>query len=231
MTWSSQLIFLALLVCVFVLLLRSYRKQNAMEESFLCSILLMAAACVVPDAVVFFPVVWWAFHLLWADSLRVYIASVLGILFFLFYATLAYFFYPEWWMVDFVRSQIDASLVRSICFWPGYAVSSIGYLAVVALFSLLGMWLLVAHLFKYSRANVRVQTRVLLSIPFFFLALLSCLFPSTSGNCLLLPLMALAIYLTVIYLKAYGFPRIKPRQHRSSRHRRRKMKRPTKYYY
>lgn len=230
MTWLSQLILLALLAGVFVLLLRSYRKQNAMEESFLCSILLMGAACVAPEAVVFFPVVWWSFHLLWADSLRVYLASVLGILFFTLYAVLTCFFFPDWWVIDYVQSQIDASLVRSVCFWPGQTVASVEYLAAIGLFSLMGIWALIAHLLKYSRANVRVQTRVLLTIPFLLLSVLSCLFPS-GGNGLLLPLVALAMYLAITYVKAYGFPRIKRKQRRSSRHKRRKMKRPVKYYY
>lgn len=230
MTWLSQLILLALLAGVFVLLLRSYRKQNAMEESFLCSILLMGAACVAPEVVVFFPVVWWAFHLLWADGLRVYLASMLGILFFLLYAALVYFFYPDWWVVGYVRSQIDVLLIRSVCFWPGQMVAPIEYLTVTGLFSLLGIWALIAHLLKYSRANVRVQTRVLLTIPFLLLSVVSCIFPS-AGNCLLLPLVALAMYLAVIYVKVYGFPRFKRKQHRSNRHKRRKMKRPVKYYY
>ena len=52
-----QTILLILVGAAFALLLGTYRKQNAVEESFLCGILLMLAGCVVPDALLFFPVV------------------------------------------------------------------------------------------------------------------------------------------------------------------------------
>ena len=214
-----QLILLVLVGTAFILLLRTYRKQNAIEESFLCSILLMAAGCIVPETLLLFPAVWWAFTVLWSDGLRVYLASICGIMLVAFYAVLAWQFLPESTLTLFVLERITNAFSRLLIYkqtsLPVYE------LAIAAAAAVLGLWALIAHLSRYARANVRIQNFLLVTVPFFALSALSVLFPAADGNCMLSTLAASALFLVGLYLHAYGFPRIRMPQRRRDTSRRR----------
>ena len=214
-----QLILLVLVGTAFVLLLRTYRKQNAIEESFLCSILLMAAGCIVPETLLLFPAVWWAFTVLWSDGLRVYLASVCGIMLVAFYAVLAWQFLPESTLTLFVSERITNAFQRQLIY--KFTNLQIYKLSIAASAAVLGLWALIAHLSRYARANVRIQNFLLVTVPFFALSALSVLFPAADGNCMLSTLAASALFLVGLYLHAYGFPRIRMPQRRrdTSRHR------------
>ena len=223
-----QLIELVLVGGAFALLLKTYRKQNAMEESFLCSILLMASGCIVPESLLLFPAIWWAFTVLWSDCLRVYLASVCAILLVVFYAVLVWIFLPDSTLTLFVQNQLTDAFSRT----PIYRLTDLPIytLCIAATSAVLGFWVLFAHLARYRRANVRVQNFFLVSLPFFFLGLLSVLFPSTGGNCMLSVLAGSALFLTGLYLSAYGFPRIRlPKRRRPSPNSRRWRRRRNPY--
>ena len=212
-----QAILLVLVGSAFALLLRMYRKQNAIEESFLCGILLMVAGGVVPDAWLLIPVVWWAYTVLWADSLRVYLASVCAILLIGFYVALCWFVLPDSAVTVFVRERVMNAFSRSFCYAEGEAVPSLRWLITAAAATFLGVWSLLTHLSRYSRANVRVQNFLLVAVPFFLLSLLSVLFPARDGASLLFVLLGSAVFFMALYLSAYGFPRIRlPKRSRTS---------------
>lgn len=217
--WITQLTLLVLVSAVFALLLKTYRQQTAMEESFLCSMLLMCAGCVTPDALLFFPVVWWAFVVLWSNNLRMYMASMCGIMLVVLYAVLVLFLWPESIVVASVRSQLTESLSRQLLTFDSSPLT-IWRIVTAGIAMFIGLCAMIAHLSRFARANVRVQSRVLISIPFLLLSILSCLFPTASGNCLLAILVAAAVYLSILYLASYGIPRVRfPRKERR-RHRR-----------
>lgn len=220
-----QLILLVLVGTAFALLLSTYRKQNAIEESFLCSILLMAAGCIVPESLLLFPAVWWAFTVLWSDGLRVYLASVCGILLVAFYAVLVWLFLPESALALFVEERLTNAFSRVLFL---QAEMPLPELTVAAAAAVLGLWALIAHLARYTRANVRIQNFLLVTLPFFALSVLSVVFPAADGNCMLSTLAASALFLAGLYLNAYGMPRIRlPKRRRDmSRRRMRGRKNP-----
>lgn len=210
-----QAILLVLVGAAFALLLGTYRKQNAVEESFLCGVLLMLAGCVVPDALLFFPVVWWSFTVLWSDNLRVYLASACAILLVSFYVAILWFIWPDSTTALFVQDNIYNALART----PVFRLSGLPLyqLIIAAVAAFFGLWSLFAHLSRYTRANVRTQNFLLVTIPFFLLSLLSVIFPAANGNNMLSVLVGMALFLIGLYLKAYGFPRIRlPKRQRTS---------------
>lgn len=214
MFFVRQAILLVLVGAAFALLLGTYRKQNAVEESFLCGILLMLAGCVMPDALLFFPVVWWGFTVLWSDSLRVYLASVCAIMLVGLYVALIWLLLPDCPLTLFIQDNIFSAFIRT----PFYRSANIPIcqliIAAVAVF--FGLWTLFAHLSRYSRANVRTQNFLLVTIPFFLLSILSVFFPADNGNDMLSILVGTTLFLIGLYLKAYGFPRFRlPRRQRT----------------
>ena len=214
-----QLILLVLVGSAFTLLLKTYRKQNAIEESFLCSILLMAAGCIVPESLLLFPAVWWAFTVLWSDGLRVYLASVCGILLVAFYAVLVWKFLPGSTLTLFVEERLTNAFQRQLIY--KFTNLPIYKLSIAASAAVLGLWALIAHLARYTRANVRIQNFLLVTLPFFALSALSVVFPAADGNCMLSTLAASALFLVGLYIYAYGFPRIRLPKRRRDMSRRR----------
>jgi len=225
----GQLILLVLVSIAFTLLLRMYRKQNAIEESFLCSILLMAAGCFTPEALLLIPVIWWGFTVLWADGLRVYLASICGIMLVLFYATLFYLFLPDSVAVVFVRDRLFGALSRTFCYTADGCIPSLLWLVIAAVAVVFGLWAMIAHMTRFTRANVRIQNFLMVAVPFFLLSLLSTLFPATDGNSMLFVLFGASLFLQGLYIAAYGFPRIRLPQRRRKSPNRRKWKRRSPY--
>lgn len=203
-------------VAVFRLLCISYRRQDAQQNVFLLSLLLCGMALLVPDAVVFLPLAWWAIFGLRASNLRTYMASVIAMLTIAIYCVLVWVLWPESMPV-----KAEQLLWQNAIFGrqPGWLVLPLAVQLVSALFVLIGLWSIVAHLQRYSRANVRIQTRVLLAVPVFFVSLLSTLYPAANGSLIAL-LWASSAYLTVLYLLTYGFPRINLRSTGGQRTRR-----------
>jgi len=158
----------------------------------------------VPDSLLLLPLAWWAFFALRASNLRTYSASLVAILTLALYAFLVWIIWPGSAIVGFELSLWADAFRRTFC----WLFMPVWLLAASAIFTLVGLWSLIAHLQRYSRANVRIQTRVILAAPAFLVALLSVVFPTASGNALIGLLWAVSLYLTVLYLTTYGFPRV-----------------------
>ena len=226
---AVQLTVLAVVGAAFALLLTAYRKPDAVENSFLCSVLLMAGGCIEPDLLLFIPVFWWGFSRLWADNLRVYLASLCGILLVALYAAIIWFFLPECNACLWVLSRFDAALNRSFCFDDGQFIPSLTALIIAGVSAVAGIWVLMAHMVRFGRANINIRAYVGVAVPFFLLSLLSTLFPDAHGHSLLPLLVGFTAYLMGVYLYAYGMPRVKLPQRRSSPRRRKWKRAPSRY--
>lgn len=203
---------------VFLLLLHSYRRQDAQQNMFLLSLLLCLMSLAVPDAVVLFVVAWWLFVALRASNLRMYLASLVAILTVGLYFLIAWLLWPDSRFFAFEQAQWASVLLRGYC----WQEMPLWQLIVAAVSALIGFVSMVAHFRNYPRANVRIQTRVLIAVPAMLLSLLSTVFPSRTGYSLW-PLLALtALYLMGLYLITYGFPRLTffARPHRAANTRR-----------
>lgn len=76
--WKSQIVVM-LLQFIFLLLLRSYRKEHTAEEAFLSTLLLTVSALFMPDMLLLLPLLWSAFLLQGAMNLKSFLASCIAI--------------------------------------------------------------------------------------------------------------------------------------------------------
>lgn len=189
---------------VILLTLACYRRQDAMENMFLSSILLMLGGISLPDFSVFFALLWWAVAELKAANVRTYMASLTGIALVGLYMFLAWYFLPDNKLLPFMEERIADALNRT--FFTD--VTPIWAMAVSGATAVLGLWAGVAHLRKYSEANVRIQTRVQILLPVWIVSLLSFVCPTASGESLMALLWSSSLYLAVLYVLTYGFPRL-----------------------
>lgn len=172
---------------------------------FLLSLLVCGISLMVPDAVILYPLAWLAFFMLRANNWRCYSASIIAILTVFIYFALAYAVWKDSVFVHYVLTRWAGAFERT---WRCWEVYPIWLLAVNGIVFIVGLWSLIAHLQRYSRANVRIQTRVLLVAPPFFASLIAMLLPPLSGNTLIAMFWCSSIYLTVLYLMTYGFPKV-----------------------
>lgn len=168
------------------------------------SLLLCLMSLAIPDAVVLFIAVWWLLFALRASNLRMYFASLVGILTVGLYLLIAWLLWPDSRFFAYEQEQWASVFLRSYC----WVEMPLWQLIVAAVSALIGLASMVAHLSNYQRANVRIQTRVLIAVPAMLLSLLSTIFPPSVGASLW-PLLALtACYLTGLYFITYGLPRV-----------------------
>lgn len=202
------------------MLLSVYRRQDAMQVMFLQSILLVVSAVFVPEALLFLPLSWWALYMLRAAHFRAFLASFLGVVTVAIYASIAWFMFADSPFLYHVQQTVIDAFQRTYC----YEVLPFWVLVVSGLLAIIGLWAQLAHFARYQTANVRIQIRILQAAPPYWMALLSCVFPSVTGNCLLAVLWATSIYFPVLYVATYGWPRL-PSFSRNSNPYRRSFKR------
>lgn len=205
---------IALVSCIgiFLLLQHSYRSGNATEESFLCALLVAIASCWIPDMAVMLPIVWWGFHLVWADNFKVWLASILGVILVGVYVGAGMWILPNHpWMVA-VRENWQQAFVRHFIY-PSSGVEMV----VLGSLLLTSLFFFIAHLSRFTRTSGKMQANLLLCAPVLLLALVSSLFPGANGASLAVVVLVVDLYLVVLYLKVWGLPKRKPRRHRKVR--------------
>ena len=89
--WEGQLAVLCVLMVMF-LLIRAYRSQNAVEEAFLCGILIAGCSLLLPDVIFLLPALWIGFSLQRAFNGRIIASSLTGV------AVVALYSAAAWWM-------------------------------------------------------------------------------------------------------------------------------------
>lgn len=166
-----------------------------------------AAGCFVPDCAILWLVSIGLFHMLRAGNIRLHVASFIGIATVAIYSALTWFLAPDSVVVQYVISNWQDAFQRNPVWdaWPIWLLLSTCVLTAIGLWSQMALWL------RYNQANVRIQTRLLLVAPFYWLSLLSCLFPTLSGNSMLSILWASAIYFPILYIMTYGWPKMPTR--------------------
>lgn len=216
MIWWTQIIVAACFAASFDRLKVSYRRQDAQQNMFLLSILLGIAALFVPETWLIIPFTWGALSALRAYNFKAVMASIMGAMTVVIYSGIVWFVWPDSTPVEFVQSIYNDSLCRLFGWWTGPLWQTL-VMSVLMLFSIVYQ---LAHLSRFSSANVRVQTRFLLAVPIYWLTFLSCLFPSCTGNCLLLANWISACYLVYLFVANYGLPSVRSLlpQHTTSRH-------------
>lgn len=210
------LIFPSLLCCVgiFFLTQHTYRRSDAMEESFLCALLWLLASCFQPDMLVMMPVIWWGYRLVWSNSFRMYMAFLIGVLLVAVYGACAYWLRPSGVVADVLDSWLTIWERRTLL------DESVPYIVGTIVLALVGIFIVVAHLGKISYVAGRMQANILYCIPFIGLGILSCCFPSAYDYLpLWQPAILATLYLYGLYVHLHGFPRLLPRRRRVRRSR------------
>lgn len=175
-----------------------------MQTSYFVSMVLVLLASLVPDAIVLLPLFWVNLGILRAANNRVVIASMLGLLTVALYGGLSCLIWPEAMAVVHFKESIAYALTRSYCF----RVFPLWMLVTSGVLSLLGLWAQWAHFKRFTTANVRTQTRLLLITPAYWVTLASTLFPAANGSCLMALLWATSLYYPILYVATYGFPKL-----------------------
>ncbi len=91
--WILQIVLL-LFQLILHLVMSAYRREQAVEPAFLASLLLCVAALFLPDVLFLLPILWTIFIVQKAMSLRVFLASMVGVVLVWLYAYL--FKYLGW---------------------------------------------------------------------------------------------------------------------------------------
>ncbi len=109
--WKTQLV-VAIFQAVLFLALKTYHKPNAVQESFLATMLLCLAGLVIPDILLFIPIVW---VMLWVQrsfNLKVWMASLIGAATILLYVVL--FNWLDWIHIGSITDICARTEIQSL---------------------------------------------------------------------------------------------------------------------
>ncbi len=76
--WKTQLIIIVLQFAILITL-KTYRKPHAVQESFLATILLCIVSLIIPDILLFIPVIWLMLYFEHSFNIRVWMASLIAV--------------------------------------------------------------------------------------------------------------------------------------------------------
>lgn len=165
-SWQAQIAVLITQIIV-VLILNSWRKQNAVEESFLSSLLLITLVMIIPDAVVFFPLLWLSFVLQRAFSLKVWLASITAIVVVAIYAIALNY---TGWFDDFYFASLSQIITRS---WIKIDTN----LITIGASSIAGVLFLLYSFIDFQRDNTSVQSFIILYSCLYIISTILMFFP------------------------------------------------------
>ena len=185
--WDGQLSVLAL-QGVLLLLMHAYRSDNAVHESFLCTIVLCAAALLQPDMLLLLPVVWIGLSVQRAMSVRVMLASLIAAGVFGLYMWISSMLYPDAFSIVSISDAFRHELPK---------VEELLQPAVLTVFALV---FAVISLTGFARENSRAQSLVLIMLMLTVVGVVMMFFPPACFT----SLMAVAAYCAAA-LAAYCF--------------------------
>lgn len=204
MVWWTQIITAAISIICFMVLVAINRRQDAMPQVYMLSILLMISGLFVPDTWVLLPLLIPNVMVLRAWNIRVMLAILLGILTVGLYGSLAWLIWPDAAAITSTMHTITDAFQRD---WGIYVLPMWMQITTAALLTL-GLIAQMAHFSRYSSANVRIQTRLLLVTPVYWVAVLSLIYPATTGSCMMAILWIASLYYVLLYLQTYGMPKM-----------------------
>ncbi|MCM1034292.1 MAG: hypothetical protein NC038_02400 [Paludibacter sp.] len=172
--WQSQLTT-AVFQFVLLLILSTYHKDHAVEESFLSTLLLCMGAMIMPDMLWFIPIVWLLFIVQRAFTLRTWLASLTGGILVAIYATLLH-------CMGLIRigTPQELFLRQSIAEW-----NTKEWITAI-LITIEGIFFIVCILMRITQENHNIRSYITcLSIPFIPASILlffpPVYFPSTQA--------------------------------------------------
>lgn len=204
MFWLIQAISVVVAAIVILLLLPYSHREDAMKSVFLCSLLTACLSAFFPDFIVFFIVIWWALYILKAVTIRAVCASLLGPLVVGLYLAIFTFTFADSSAIITIREVWENAFTRDFV----TSATPLWIIIVSATTAILGLIAIVAHINHYATANVKVQTRFLISMSAHLLSLVSCIFPPQTNLSLTLVFWATTLYLIALYISTYGLPKI-----------------------
>lgn len=189
--WEGQLAVLVL-AAVCLMLLNTYRSENAVQESFISTLLICAAVLVLPDMLFMLPVLWIGFAVQRAFNLRVALASVVAVCIFALYLWLSVMLFPD----AFGIVSLHDAFCRS---WIGLQIPMLSAVSVLLL-EVWGVLFAVWAMIGFSRETNRAQSLVLLLLLILLVSMPMLLFPP-----LLFSSLQPVAYFATAALAAYCF--------------------------
>lgn len=185
--WEGQMAVLGL-QSVVLLLMRAYRSDNAVHESFLSTLIISITALFLPDMLFLLPVLWIGLSVQRAMNLRVVLASLIAAGLFVLYVWISSTLFPSAFSIlsigdTYLHTLPSAEALLPLLFLAVAAV-------VFAVTSLLG----------FARENSRAQSLVLILLMLLLVSVVMMFFPPKYFSSLL----AVAVY-SVAALSAYCF--------------------------
>lgn len=213
MTWLISGIQTALMLALSLLLNTMYREDGAENKCFLCGILCAICILIQPETLLYLPLLWVSFRVLRISTMRTFVASVLGLGIVAIYTSLAWWYWQDaTWMQTIVFSYAGIFNREWIIVRPIWEVG------VVAASTLLGLYFILHHMLIFTRANVHVQTRYLLLLPFFFIGAADSIYPQQEATSLWIWVAISSLSLAILYFVHFGIPRFSHKAVYSSSH-------------
>lgn len=216
-------------VLAMVVLLRCYRNSAAQGQVMVSAILLTAGAIWIPDVLLLLPLLWVDTRVLYCNSFKVWLASLIGVALVALYVGLYCLWQPGSTFTQMLIQTYTGCLVRE---WVW--MRPIWEMVVGSVSALLGLIYTIRHGSKFASANVRIQIRYIPMASLWGMTLLLAIAPQQGGLSTVLISAFASLYLLVLYHVAYGFHpipwrKIFPRRERRSRFNKRS-RRAFKYY-
>lgn len=128
--WKDQLVVLAFLLAS-LLTLKTFRKPHAVEESLLATILLCLASLLIPDILLFIPMLWLMFYVERSLNLRVWLASLIGVGVTLIYAAIMQHF--GWICLGCPSYIVSRTYAAELSTWQIVQLSTLAFESLLAL--------------------------------------------------------------------------------------------------
>lgn len=201
MAWLISGILAALMIGLSLLLNTMYREDGAENKCFLCGILCMLCIAIKPEAILYLPLLWLTFSVLRINSLRTFLASLLGVGVVVVYMALAWWYWQDSiWMQVIEQHYIGIIHREWIILRPSWEIG------LCAISTLIGAFFILHHAIVFARANVRVQTRFLILCTFFVVGLADSLYPQQGATSLWSWLVLSSLSLAILYFVHFGMP-------------------------
>ncbi|MBR1928673.1 MAG: hypothetical protein IJ834_02905 [Paludibacteraceae bacterium] len=147
--WQIQVVTIAFQTII-ALQIRSYRNNNAVEESFLIGVILALTMLLEPDVIFFLPFVWFGFSWQRALNGKVILASIIGMALVALYLALL-----VWMQYVCIYSFVE------ICKHSWINTSMLPRLLYVIVWT---VFFFVTTAFNFTRANSSVQSYIVLYV-------------------------------------------------------------------
>ncbi len=192
--WQTQLV-LVIAQIAFLLTLKTYRKHHAVQESFLTTLLLCIVSLIIPDTLLFIPVIWLMMYIEHSFNLRVWLASLIALFVVALYTMLLNYF-------DII-SIGTASYILSRTTITSFNTIHIIALALLAAESLFAVGFVLSA-FRNETNNIQNYT-LLFSFTLFLASVMMFFPPQHYPSLLIFAILSLTALLTYYFNKKHTF--------------------------